>query len=101
VYEEREKEQLAKEKEERTMSSQERRQRTSHFEDEHEHDYYGLIIQIEEDVHFQCASPKLFWIPYNCTFSNLKEKVCTTFGRSHNNEQVVLPPTSTHGSQSN
>jgi len=40
----------------------------------------GRIIENEEDVHFKCPSPKFIRIPYNCSFSHLKEKVCGALG---------------------
>jgi len=36
----------------------------------------GQIKEREEGVQFQCQSPKLFRIQYNCSISLLKEKVC-------------------------
>jgi len=36
----------------------------------------GRIIENDEGVYFECPSPKFIRIPYNCSFSHLKEKVC-------------------------
>jgi len=40
----------------------------------------GWIIENDEGVHFECPSPKVICIPYNCSFSHLKEKICGTLG---------------------
>jgi len=40
----------------------------------------GRIIKNDEEVHFECPSPKFICIPYNCRFSHLKEKVCGALG---------------------
>jgi len=40
----------------------------------------GRIIEKDEGVHFICPSAKFICIPYNCSFSHLKEKVCGALG---------------------
>ena len=40
----------------------------------------GRMIENDDGIHFECPSPKFIRIPYNCSFSRLKEKVCGALG---------------------